>query len=462
MPPHSTTIAPDHTDAPSTSGAPRQYPRIVVPPPGPRARAIVDRDSQWTSTSYIKEYPLVVSHARGAMVEDVDGNRFLDFMAGIAVASTGHSHPEVVASISQAAGRFLHICGSDFYYDGMAALCERLARLAPGTSKKRVFLTNSGTEAVEGAIKLARNATRRPALVAFKGAFHGRTYGAMTLTSSKARQHAGFGPLLPEVYHVPFGYCYRCEFQKEYPSCRLFCVSQIEQDLFARQLDPRDVAAIVVEPIQGEGGYIVPPQDYLPGLRALCDKHGILLIADEIQSGIGRTGKMFACEHAGVEPDILLAAKGLASGLPLGAIIARESIMKWEQGAHGSTFGGNPVCCAAALTTLDLVEREYMANAAAMGQRLLAGIQRLALRHPSIGDVRGLGLMIGIEFVANRQTREPTSKMVHDLVQLAFTKGLLLLGAGRSTLRLAPPLIVNAQDIDTGLAIIDECLAAVA
>jgi len=438
----------------------RAYPRILVPPPGPRARAIVDRDAEWTSTSYIKEYPLVVSRARGAMVEDVDGNRFLDFMAGIAVASTGHSHPAVVAAISQAAERFLHICGSDFYYDGMASICERLAHLAPGPSKKRVFLTNSGTEAVEGAIKLARNATRRPALVAFKGAFHGRTYGAMTLTSSKARQHAGFGPLLPEVYHVPFAYCYRCAFGKHYPACRLFCVSEIERDLFARQLDPRDVAAIFVEPIQGEGGYIVPPPDYLRALRALCDKHGILLVADEIQCGIGRTGKMFACHHAGVEPDILLAAKGLASGMPLGAIIARESIMRWETGAHGSTFGGNPVCCAAALVTLDLVEREFMANAATMGERLLRGVRGLAERYPAIGDIRGLGLMIGVEFVTDRQSREPAPQIVRDLVQLAFTKGLLLLGAGRSTLRLAPPLVVDADDIDTGLAIIDECLAA--
>ncbi len=461
MAPQPTTL-PSGTAA-SPVGAPeaRSYPRLLVAPPGPRAKAIVERDAEWTSTSYIKEYPLVVSHGRGAMIEDVDGNRFLDFMAGIAVAATGHSHPAVVAAISEAAGRFLHICGSDFYYDGMAAVCERLARLAPGPSKKRVFLTNSGTEAIEGAIKLARNSTRRPALIAFKGAFHGRTYGAMTLTSSKARQHAGFGPLLPEVYHVPFGYCYRCEFNKQYPACELFCVSEIERDLFARQLDPRDVAAIFVEPIQGEGGYVVPPPDYLRALRALCDKHGIMLVADEIQCGIGRTGKMFACEHAGIEPDILVAAKGLASGMPLGAIIARESIMRWETGAHGSTFGGNPVCCAAALETLDLVEREYMANAAAMGERLLLGVRSLAKRYQAIGDVRGLGLMIGVEFVANRETRAPAPAVVHDLVQLAFTKGLLLLGAGRSTLRLAPPLVVDADDIDTGLAILDECLATI-
>jgi 4-aminobutyrate aminotransferase len=436
----------------------RDYPHIVVPPPGPRARAIVDRDAAWASTSYIKEYPLAVASGRGAMIEDVDGNRYLDFMAGIAVASTGYGHPKVVAAIKDQAEKFLHICGSDFYYEGMAAVCQRLAALAPGPSKKRVFLSNSGTEAVEGAIKLARNSTGRAGVIAFKGAFHGRTYGSMSLTSSKVKQHAGFGPLLPEVYHVPFGYCYRCEFGKTFPSCELYCVSSIESDLFARQIDPHDVAAIFVEPIQGEGGYIVPPPGYLVALRELCDKYGILLVFDEIQSGIGRTGKMFAAEHVGVEADILLTAKGLASGMPLGAIIARESIMKWGTGAHGSTFGGNPVCCAAALATLDLVEGELMANAAAMGERMMAGVRRLAERHETIGDVRGVGLMIGVEFVLDRKTRAPAPKIVNDLVQTAFTKGLLLLGCGKSTLRLAPPLVIDATDVDTGLAMIDECL----
>ncbi len=450
------------TDPASHDPSTRSYPRIVVPPPGPRARAVVDRDATWTSTSYIKEYPLVVARGAGAMIEDVDGNRYLDFMAGIAVASTGYGHPAVVAAIKEAADRFLHICGSDFYYEGMAALCERLAKLAPGSDKKRVFLTNSGTEAVEGAIKLARNSTGRAGLVAFKGAFHGRTYGAMSLTSSKARQHAGFGPLLPEIYHVPFGYCYRCEFGKEYPSCELFCVSAIERDLFARQIDPGDVAAIFVEPVQGEGGYVVPPDGYLAALRALCHKYGILLVCDEIQCGIGRTGRMFASEHAGIEPDILLTAKGLGSGMPIGAIIARESVMRWKTGAHGSTFGGNPVCCAAALATLDVVERELVANARAMGERLMAGVRRLATRYRAIGDVRGLGLMIGVEFVQDQKTREPATDLVNALVQRAFSRGLLLLGCGRSTLRLAPPLIVDANDIDTGLAIIDECLTALA
>jgi 4-aminobutyrate aminotransferase len=437
----------------------REYPRIIVPPPGPKARAIVDRDAEWTSTCYIKEYPLVVSRGQGVMVEDVDGNRFLDFMAGIAVSSTGYSHPKVVAAVQSAAGRFLHICGSDFYYEAMAELCERLAKLAPGSSKKRVFLTNSGTEAVEAAIKLARHATRRTAIIAFRGAFHGRSTGAVTLTSSKARQHAGFGPLLPDVHHVPFAYRYRCQFCADEPGCNRGCIDVIEKELFTRHLNPSDVAAIFVEPIQGEGGYIVPPPGYLAALRELCDRHGILLVADEVQSGIGRTGKMFACEFDGVEPDILLTAKGLGSGMPIGAMISKESITTWQNGSHGSTFGGNPVCCAAALATLDLVEGGLMANAAKMGERLMKGASRLMEKHPCIGDVRGRGLMVGIEFVKDRTTREPATELVHDLVQRAFRQGLLLLGAGQSTLRLAPPLLVDEQDVDTALAMIDACLA---
>jgi 4-aminobutyrate aminotransferase len=393
------------------------------------------------------------------MVEDVDGNRFLDFMAGIAVSSTGYGHPKVVAAVKEAADRFLHICGSDFYYESMAVLCERLAKVAPGSSKKRVFLTNSGTEAVEAAIKLARHATRRTAIIAFRGAFHGRTTGAVTLTSSKARQHAGFGPLLPDVHHVPFAYRYRCQFCSDEAACNRGCVDVIEKELFTRHLDPHDVAAIFFEPIQGEGGYIVPPPGYLPALRELCDRHGILLVADEVQSGVGRTGKMFACEHEGVEPDILLTAKGLGSGMPIGAMISKESVTTWQTGSHGSTFGGNPVCCAAALATLDLVEGGLMANAARMGDRLMTRVSRLMEKHQCIGDVRGRGLMVGVEFVKDRTTREPAPELVHDLVQRAFRQGLLLLGAGRSTLRLAPPLVVDEHDVNTAMEMIDACLA---
>ncbi|MGI9041682.1 MAG: acetyl ornithine aminotransferase family protein [Gemmatimonadales bacterium] len=440
----------------------RDYPRIVIPPPGPKAQAVVRRDEQWTAGCYIKEYPLVVARGRGTMVEDVDGNRFLDFMAGIAVCSTGYGNPKVVAAVKEAADNFLHICGSDFYYEGMAALCERLARVAPGSSKKRVFLTNSGTEATEGAIKLARHSTRRTAIIAFRGAFHGRTTGAVSLTSSKARQHAGFGPLLPDVHHVPFAYRYRCQFCGDKPDCTRGCIEVIEKDLFARHLDPHDVAAIFVEPIQGEGGYVVPPDGYLRALRDLCDRYGILLVADEVQSGVGRTGKMWACDHEGVEPDILLTAKGLGSGMPIGAIIAKESISTWETGSHGSTFGGNPVCCAAALATLDLVEGGLMENAVRMGARLIAGVRALAERHPCIGDVRGRGLMIGMELVKDRATREPAPELLHDLVMGSFARGLLLLGAGKSTLRLAPPLVVDDYDVDTALEMIGARLGELA
>jgi 4-aminobutyrate aminotransferase len=436
----------------------KSYPRIVTPPPGPKARAIIARDKAVAATCYIKEYPLVVARGEGAMVEDVDGNRFLDFMAGIAVCSTGYSHPEVIRAIKDAADRFLHICGGDFYYEGMAALSERLAALAPGSGPKRVFLTNSGTEAVEGAMKLARHATGRTAFVAFKGAFHGRTYGALSLTSSKARQHAGFGPFLPDVHHVAYGYCYRCEYGKTFPSCGLYCVDIIERDLFARHLDPKDVAAVFVEPLQGEGGYILPPPGWLAAVRALCDRHGILLVMDEVQSGIGRTGKLFACEHEGVAPDILVTAKGLGSGMPIGAIVAREAVSTWEPGAHGSTFGGNPVCCAAALATLEVVQRELVSNARVRGEQLSQGLKAIAARHACIGDVRGIGLMQGIEFVTDRGTREPAGELAHRLEQMAFAKGLLLLAAGKNALRLAPPLVVDQQDVELALGILDQCL----
>ena len=412
----------------------KNYPHIVTAPPGPKAQALIARDRASTATCYLKEYPLAVARGSGAMIEDVDGNRYLDFMAGIAVASTGHSHPKVVAAIQEAAAKFLHICGGDFYYESFAALPERLARLAPGKDAKKVFLSNSGTEAVEGAIKLARHSTRRAAIIAFEGSFHGRTLGALSLTASKYTQRSGMGPFLPEVYHAPYG---DADF--------------IESRLFARRLDPKDVAAIFVEPIQGEGGYIVPPAGFLKSLRAICDKHGILLVMDEVQSGIGRTGKMFACEHEGIVPDIILVAKGLASGMPLGAIIARADIMKWQPGNHGSTFGGNPVCCAAALATLDLVEGGFMKNAQQMGERLMQGSKDLAKRHSVITEVRGRGLMMGIEL------NDPA--LVKRVVLGAFQKGVLLLGAGKSAIRLAPPLVIDEEDIRIALSTIGELLS---
>ena len=439
----------------SSPRAARAYPRIVGPLPGPKAREIKERHDRYASTSYPKEYPLAIARGAGPMVEDVDGNRFLDFMAGIATAATGHAHPRVVEAIQEQASRFLHICGSDFYFDGFSALVERLARLAPGQSAKRVFLSNSGTEAVEGAIKLVRNSTRRPALIAFIGAFHGRTYGSMSLTASKARHRAGMGPFLPEVHHVPYPNPYRDGADALARTMAAF------DELFTRRLDPRDVAGIFVEPVQGEGGYVVPPAGFLRSLREMCDRHGILLVCDEVQSGIGRTGRMFACEHDGIEPDVITVGKGIASGMPLGAVIAKQSVMKWEPGAHGSTFGGNPVSCAAALATLDLVEQGLMRNAESVGATLSARMRELGTRHPSIGDVRGRGLMLGVELVKDRATREPAPELIEQLVDRAFHKGLLVLGCGKSTLRLAPPLLIDEQDVDIATGIIDEVLGEI-
>ena len=429
------------------------YPRIVTPPPGPKAKAIVDRDSEWTSPSYIKEYPLAIAGGKGAMVEDVDGNRYIDFMAGIAVSATGYNHPRVVQAIQEQAGKFLHICATDFYFEGFARLAERLAKSVVGPSKKRVFLTNSGTEAVEGAIKLARNHTRRTALVAFHGSFHGRSYGGMSLTSSKTKQRKHFGPFLPEIYHVPFANPYRDGGDQAAMESSLGAL----RTLFDRQVSPEDVAAVFVEPIQGEGGYVIPPMGFLKALRELCDQHGILLVTDEVQCGVGRTGKMWASEWEGVEPDILCTAKGLGSGMPIGAFIAKESVMTWESGSHGSTFGGNPVCVAAALATLDIVQ-ESLPHIRAMGERTLKTLKEMQARHPVIGDIRGRGLMIGVEFVKNRETREPYPDLIDRVTERAFRKGLLLLGCGKSAFRLAPPLVLNEYDVDTGLAILDECL----
>ncbi len=431
----------------------RDYPRILVAPPGPKGKAIVARDQEWTSTSYIKEYPLVIAGGKGAMVEDVDGNRYIDFMAGIAVSSTGYNHPKVIGAIKDAADKFLHICGTDFYFEGFSTLAERLAKLAPGKSKKRVFLSNSGTEAVEAAIKLARNHTKRSALIAFQQSFHGRTYGAMSLTSSKVKQHAHFGPLLPEVYHVPFANPYKLGGNE---AAINYSIGAIE-DLFTRQVHPQDVAAIFVEPIQGEGGYVIPPDGFLKALRKLCDQHGIMLVFDEVQSGVGRTGKWWAADWEGVEPDILVSAKGLASGMPIGAMIAKESIMTWESGSHGSTFGGNPVAVAAALATLDVIE-PLLPQIQKTGDRLLAGSRKLQEKYGFIGDVRGRGLMIGVEFVKDRKTKEPYPELIDRITERAFKKGLLLLGCGKSTFRFAPPLVLDEYDVDTGLAILDECL----
>lgn len=386
-------------------------------------------------------------------VEDVDGNLFLDFMAGIAVATTGHSHPRVVQAIEEQARRFLHICGSDFYYEPMMELAEKLSRLAPGAGPKKVFFTNSGTETVEAAFKLARFATKRQHVIAFHGAFHGRTMGSLSLTASRSSHRAHFSPLVPGVHHIPYSFCHRCPYHLTYGSCGIACVTDIEKILFRHEVAPEEVAAIFVEPIQGEGGYIVPPPEYLPMLQDLCRRYGILLIADEIQSGFGRTGKMFACEHWGIEPDIICAAKGIASGMPLGAMIARSEISTWTHGTHGSTFGGNPVACAAALATIALIEDGLMKNAAEVGSFLIVQLAQLKTRNAVIGDVRGLGLMIGVEFVSANGAGVPDAALRDRVMMKCFEKGLLLLGCGESTLRFCPPLLVSKEESATAVEI---------
>ena len=416
-----------------------KIPNIKIKPPGPKAKAIVEQDQRYTAPAYGRVYPLVVKEGRGMVIEDVDGNLFLDFMAGIAVASTGHSHPKVVKAIEEQARKFLHICGSDFYYEPMAELAEKLSRIAPGRSPKKVFLTNSGTETIEAAFKLARFATKRNHAIAFLGAFHGRTMGALSLTASRSSHRAHFSPLIPDIHHAPYG-------QANY----------LEQVLFRYEVTPEEVAAIFVEPILGEGGYIVPPPEFLPRLKELCQRHGILLVVDEIQSGFGRTGKMFACEHWGVEPDILCAAKGIASGMPLGAMIAREEISTWTRSTHGSTFGGNPVACAAALATINLIEDGLIKNAVEVGNYLKESLTKLRSLHPRMSDVRGLGLMIGVEFAQN--DGKPDAKFRDQVMAKSFDQGLLLLSCGESTIRFCPPLIVKRDEVDTAVGIFDAVL----
>jgi 4-aminobutyrate aminotransferase len=435
------------TSSPAASQAPT--PHIITELPGPKGRAIIERDDAVASPSLTRAYPLVADTGAGAVVTDVDGNRFLDFAAGIAVCSTGHSHPAVVAAIKAQADRLVHIAATDFYEPRYLELMERLAAIAPFRGGTRVFLTNSGTEAVEGAIKLARYHTHRSGIIAFEGGFHGRTMGALSLTNSKIKQRAGFGPLLPMVHHAPFP---RVRAWKEGSggdgSAEL---EHLRRTILGRQISPSDVAAIVIEPIQGEGGYFPAPAPFLRGLRELCDEHGILLIADEIQSGMGRTGRWWAVEHADVEPDIITIAKGIASGMPIGAFVAREDVWTWPPGAHGSTFAGNPICAAAALATLDVIETTGLSNATTMGERLLAGISAAAEASNAVRDIRGVGLMIGVEFETHER-----SAAVQDA---AFARGLLTLECGESSLRFSPPLIVNAEEVDTAVSIFGVALA---
>jgi 4-aminobutyrate aminotransferase len=431
--------------------------------PGPRAQQLIRDDENYTSPSYTRVYPLAVASGQGAVLTDVDGNRFLDFTAGIAVCSTGHCHPRVVEAIRQQAARLIHMSGTDFYYAPQMELARRLARLAPGDTAKRVFLANSGAEAIEAAFKLARHHTGRQQMIAFRGAFHGRTMGALSLTASKALQRSGFAPLVPGVHHVDYPMCSHCPRRTESSGCCQKPFEQLEA-LFRHTVSPEEVAAIIVEPVLGEGGYVVPPPDFLGKLRNLTAQHGILLIADEVQAGMGRTGKMFAVEHWGVLPDIICLAKGIASGMPLGAIVAPSEVMSWPRGAHASTFGGNPISCAAALATLDLLEDSLIENAARLGPILKNALNELARQQPAMGDVRGLGLMVGVDLVKEETTEDGRQTKVADpdcqkaVIQRCFHKGLLLLGCGTSTIRFCPPLIVDREQVETAARLFGEAL----
>jgi 4-aminobutyrate aminotransferase len=438
-------------------------PKLVTALPGPNARRIVEADDRLISPSYTRSYPMVAKRGRGLRVEDVDGNEFLDFAAGIAVVSTGHCHPEVVKAIQEQAAELIHMSGTDFYYESLVTLSERLSAIAPMPGPHRFYYGNSGAEAVECALKIARYHTGRQNVIAFLGAFHGRTMGALSLTASKPQQRRRFSPMLPGVTHVRYPYAYRgCSGgPQEEEAFALSCARYIEERLFKTTLAPEEVAAIFVEPIQGEGGYVVAPDIFMQELRTICDRHGILLVADEVQSGAGRTGKWWAIEHSGVQPDIVCMAKGIASGMPLGVCMTRAEIMDWKPGSHASTFGGNPVCIAAALATLDILEREGMANAAKIGGQLLERLRAWPKKHKIVGDVRGRGLMIGIEIVKDQQTREPAGALRDRIVERAFERGLLILGCGESSIRLAPPLIVNEQQAAVALEIFEACVEQV-
>jgi 4-aminobutyrate aminotransferase len=433
-------------------------PQLVTSLPGPRAKALIERDHAVLSPSYTRPYPFVIARGEGAIAEDVDGNRFLDFNAGIAVSATGHSHPRVVEAIRRQAEQFLHMSGTDFYYESMVALAERLDAITPGDQPHRTYFGNSGTEAVEAAMKLARYHTGRDHFIAFFGCFHGRTLGALSLTSSKSIQRKGFGPLVPGVHHLPYPNTYRCPPGLTPEDHAVECARAIEEQVTRHLVAAEDIAAIFFEPVQGEGGYLIPPKAFFDELQEIAHRHGILLVADEVQSGIGRTGRMWASEHYGLEPDIICSAKGLASGLPLSATIARAEIMNWKPGSHASTFGGNPVAIAAAMATLDLVEQELMANAAGVGAYLMERLQRWPNCFPIVGDVRGLGLMIGIEIVRNRATKERAPDLRDKAVTMAFERGLLVLGCGQNTIRLCPPLVITREQADFAVEVLEECL----
>jgi 4-aminobutyrate aminotransferase len=436
-------------------------PALKTDLPGPKAKAIIDRDAKVVSTSYTRDYPLVIARGEGAFVEDVDGNVFLDCTAGIAVTATGHSHPEVVQAITEQAKKFLHMSGTDFYYEPQVRLAEELSSIAPMPGPHRSFFGNSGTEANEAALKLAKYHTGRQNIIAFLGAFHGRSMGSLSVTASKVTQRRGFGPFVPGVFHAPYANCYRCPLDLSPESCAAECLRFIDEQLFVHLVSPDEVAAVLVEPIQGEGGYIVPPDVFHQRLRDLTRRHDMILIVDEVQSGMGRTGRMFAIEHTGVEPDVVTMAKGIASGLPLGVATARSELLSWPPGTHASTFGGNPVACAASLATIKLLRDGLRRNAEVVGAHMIAGARALMDKHAIVGDVRGRGLMIGLELVRDRKTKERATTERDRVVRECFTRGLLVLGAGQNAIRLSPPLVLTKEQADTALGVLDQALGAV-
>ncbi len=436
-------------------------PDIRTPLPGPKAAALIARDAAVISPSYTRGYPLVIARGSGCAVEDVDGNVFLDCAAGIAVNATGHAHPDIVRAVTAQAQQFLHMSGTDFYYEPQVQVAEALAAVAPMDGPVRAFFGNSGTEAIEACLKLSRYATKRQQFIAFLGGFHGRTMGSLSLTASKTVQRRGFGPLVPGVTHAAYADCYRCPVGATPDRCAAECLDPLEQQTLVQLVSPDEVAAVVVEPIQGEGGYLVAPAQFMQRLRNLTSRHGILLVVDEVQSGMGRTGRMFAVEHSAVKPDMIAIAKGIASGLPLGVALARAELMTWPPGAHASTFGGNPVACAAALETIRLLNEHLIRNAEVVGERLKAGLAALADKHPLIGDVRGRGLMVGVELVKDRGTKERAPEARNAVVNAAFRRGLLILGAGRNTVRFCPPLVLTAAEADTAVRLFDDALTEV-
>jgi 4-aminobutyrate aminotransferase len=427
--------------------------------PGPRSKTILEKNKKYRYPQGPFTFDFVAERAEDVFIEDVDGNRFLDFMGGIAVLSTGFSHPRVVQAVEEQLRKFLHV-GPTFFFDAEIQLAETLSALIPGETPMRVFLGNSGTEAVEAALKIARYKTRRAGIISFIGSFHGRTMGSMSISASKVTHRKSMGPFLPEVYFAHYPYCYRCPFHLEHEGCGTYCVRYIREVIFEKIISPEDVAAIIVEPIQGEGGYIVPPPEFLPALRELTDEFEILLIADEIQTGAGRTGKFFAVEHWEVAPDIMCLAKGIASGFPLGVMIARDDVLIWEAGAHGTTFGGNPLSCVAALETINLVREGLMDNADQVGSWMLNQLKEFKAQYEIIGDVRGKGLMIGIEIVKDKKTKAVDPDTRKEIIKKAYQRGLLLLECGTSSIRIAPPLILNQEEAHMGLSILREAIEA--